>query len=474
MACFDENILAAVFGGELDERGKDDVDRHAAECAACRAVLAAYARAYAPTGTGAPAPGGAAIDLAPFAVLRAQKRVGTTLAGKWRLDELLGVGGSAQVLAATHRNGARVAVKILRPELALAGAPLTRFLREGYVANRVGHPGAVRVIDDDVDEGGTPFLVMDLLVGKNLRQIVARDGPRVPREVIRIGDRLLDVLASAHERGIVHRDVKPENVFATESGDVRVLDFGIARAGELAQEPTANATEMGTRIGTPAYMAPEQARGETDAVGPATDVWAAGATLFFLASGVDARRAPNREQELFFAMTKPAPALRSVRPDAPKPLADVIDRALAMEIGARWASAREMQQALRAAATRADGPLRARRRGAVMAVVALVGAVGVALALELAPRARARRVEEAPASAEPQAAVASAPVVGGPASASAPASAAPATSSARPVRTRPSEPPPRASAAVTPSQAPAAPSSSAPPAPSRDPLIRRN
>lgn len=152
------------------------------------------------------------------------------LCGKWTLRRLVGVGGMAAVYEAEHRNGKRVAVKVLHAELSIAGEVLSRFLREGYAANRVGHPGAVSVLDDGVAEDGAAFLVMDLLEGETLevRRTRSRGGLPVA-EVLRIADAVLDILAAAHTRGIVHRDVKPENIFVTSAGEVRLLDFGIAR-----------------------------------------------------------------------------------------------------------------------------------------------------------------------------------------------------------------------------------------------------
>src|SRR5580658_4907134 len=150
---------------------------------------------------------------------RAREQVGKTLNGKYQLDALLGVGGMAAVYAATHRNGNRVAIKLLHPELTLSADVLARFIREGYAANRVGHPGAVRVLDDDRAEDGTAFLVMELLEGETLDVIQDSRGMRIAvADLMPWMDQLLDVLAAAHAKEIVHRDVKPENLFLTHGG----------------------------------------------------------------------------------------------------------------------------------------------------------------------------------------------------------------------------------------------------------------
>jgi len=192
-------------------------------------------------------------------VERSRERVGITLKDKWTLDALLGVGGMAAVYSATHRNGMRVAVKMLHPELSLNPEVRTRFLREGYVANRVEHSGAVTVLDDDANDDGAVFLVMELLDGETLAHRFERKARSlgVP-QILLIADQVLDVLVAAHEKQIVHRDIKPDNIFLTRSGSVKLLDFGIARLRELSSQ--SSATRSGSTMGTPAYMAPEQVR----------------------------------------------------------------------------------------------------------------------------------------------------------------------------------------------------------------------
>jgi eukaryotic-like serine/threonine-protein kinase len=279
----------------------------------------------------------------------AESRVGTTLLDKWHLDALIGIGGMASVFAGTHRNGLRGAVKILSEPFSREADIHARFLREGYIANRVDHPDAVRVLDDDTTSDGRAFLVMELLEGRALHVLAEGGGGRLDAGcVLFVADRVLDVLAAAHDKGIVHRDIKPENLFLTFEGHVKVLDFGIARMQE-EKSPAPRATQSGSPMGTPAFMAPEQARGRWDLVGPQSDVWSLGATMFTLLAGEVVHNEETVAEILSAAFTKPARSIATAMPDLPKPIADLVDRALALEPAARWSGARAMQAAVREA-----------------------------------------------------------------------------------------------------------------------------
>jgi len=281
-------------------------------------------------------------------VQRASSKVGTVLKGKFHLDAVLGVGGMAAVFAATHRNGKKVAVKVLHPAFAADPELVKRFLREGYVANKIEHPGCVNVIDDDHD-GDTVFLVMELLEGQSLERFTRSSGPRMPLEqILKVMGETLDVLAVAHGKGITHRDIKPANLFLTRDGRLKVLDFGIARLADGGID--GSSTQTGIAMGTPAFMPPEQARGRKQEIDARTDVWAVGATMLALLSGDRPRRAETGAEELLLAMTAPIPPLLERVPNVPKAVAAVVDRALAFERDARWPDARSMQAALAEAA----------------------------------------------------------------------------------------------------------------------------
>jgi len=161
------------------------------------------------------------------------------------------------------RNGSRSALKILHTEFARDPGIRERFLREGYVANRIDHPGRVAILDDDVTEQDEPFLVMELLEGETVQQLWKRKNRRLPPvEALWIASEVLDTLTSFHAEGIVHRDLKPANIFVTKDNVVKLLDFGVARM----RDGGGDKTRAGTALGTPSFMAPEQAMGLTDGV----------------------------------------------------------------------------------------------------------------------------------------------------------------------------------------------------------------
>jgi serine/threonine protein kinase len=276
---------------------------------------------------------------------RAEQRVGSLLKDKYRLDRVLGIGGMAAVYAATHRNQKQFAVKVLHPELSWVEDIRSRFLREGYVANSVRHPGTVSVLDDDVTEDGSAFLVMELLDGVELDQLWQQHGQRLTLAVsLAVGEQLLAVLEAAHAREIIHRDLKPANLFVLRDGQLKVLDFGIARL----RDHTANhlATGTGAMMGTPVFMAPEQALAQNQHVDAQSDLWSVGATLFTLISGQFVHVGQSAPQVLVQAATQRARSLAQVAPATPSAVVELVDRALAFEKEARWPSASSMRAAV--------------------------------------------------------------------------------------------------------------------------------
>jgi serine/threonine protein kinase len=279
---------------------------------------------------------------------RAEGRIGTTLRDRYRLDAVLGVGGMAVVYLATHRNQKRFAIKMLHPELSIHKETKQRFRREGYAANTVDHPGAVAVLDDDVTDDGAAFIVMELLDGMEVGTLAEKtQGILPPPVVLAIAEQLLAVLEAAHGKNVVHRDLKPANLFITRDGSVKVLDFGIARIREAATGGPSSMTQSGALMGTPAFLPPEQAAGRVQDVGPRTDLWAVGATMFALLSGEFVHTADNATQIIIAAATQPARSLAVAFPQCPPQVVAIVDRALAFNPAQRWESAAAMREAVR-------------------------------------------------------------------------------------------------------------------------------
>jgi len=270
-------------------------------------------------------------------------RVGTHVRGKWRLDALLGVGGMAAVYAATHKMGRRDALKILHRHVAVSKELRARFEQEANAVSRLGHPDVVQVLDTDVAEDGSPFLVMELLDGESLGQRIDRTDSVPVHELLGIAGALLDVLRVAHERGIIHRDIKPDNLFITRDGRLKVLDFGIARMREGLNGVH---TRAGAVLGTTAFMAPEQIMG--GAIDGRADLFALGATMFRILARRKIHEADSEAELLIKMGTVPAPPLHTVAPHVDPAVARIVDRALAFDRAARYPDAASMLADVRA------------------------------------------------------------------------------------------------------------------------------
>lgn len=277
----------------------------------------------------------------------ARERLGRSLAGKYCLESVLGAGGTAVVYRATNKEGAPVAVKILHEYLSSSAEVCARFLREIYVANLLDHPSTVRVYDDGITEDGTLFFVLELLEGQTLEDRRTDAGGTLPlAETLDIADRILEVLELAHAKGVVHRDVKPSNVFLTRDGGLKVLDFGIARLVDAASSATV--TKTGQTMGTPAFMPPEQALSKPREIDAQSDLWAVGATIFTLLSGEHVHAAESASEHLVKAATANARSLTSVIRGVPSNVEAFVTKALSFAKSERFKDAREMRAALAA------------------------------------------------------------------------------------------------------------------------------
>ncbi len=270
---------------------------------------------------------------------------------RYELLQLIGQGSFGGVYRARHIHTGQIhALKLARDTVDPDGT--ARVLAEARAAASLRHPHVVGVIDGGVAATGEAFIVMELLEGSTLAQVIAREGPLPPARATRIARQMLDGLAAAHANGIVHRDVKPSNVFITMASDVtggdmvKVIDFGISKIALAGEQ--AGMTLPGVAMGTPGYMAPEQL-GDARSVDGRADVYAVGATLFEMLT----KRLPIEfdtfETWMRKMMSERPPPLAQVAPHVPPALAAVVDRALARDPDGRWPSAAAMRDALDAA-----------------------------------------------------------------------------------------------------------------------------
>ncbi len=257
---------------------------------------------------------------------------GTVLDGKYRLDEELGAGGFGVVFRARHLGlNCPIAVKVFRPTTGNDSAmELQRFLREGATAAQINHPNAVRVLDSGVSSGGIAFLAMELLSGRSLARELVVVGALSLRRAATVAATVADVLSAAHRQGIVHRDIKPDNVFlhhdAAGQEIVKVVDFGIAKF--FAEPQDECLTRTGEYVGTPRFIAPERVRGGAD--DGRSDVFSLGALLYELVCGASPW-APEQEREIAAGLAlslRPRPMSR-FRRAVPAELSALVERALA-------------------------------------------------------------------------------------------------------------------------------------------------
>ena len=279
---------------------------------------------------------------------------GDVVGDRYRLEREIGRGGMGTVWSAVHTlSGKRVAVKLLRrPD---RDDLVRRFLLEARAACAVSHPSLVDVHDVFLLHDGTPAMTMELLEGETLAALLAREGALPAADVVTLFLPLVSGVGALHAAGIVHRDLKPENVFlvrhAKGAARVRVLDFGVAKlaSGDV------RTTETGVTLGTPAYMAPEQALGARD-VDHRADVWAIGAMLYEALSGARPVDGESHGQLLKALLTSAIAPLAALAPEAPEPLTRLADHMLAKEPADRPMDLRAPLATLRALAPEVDVP----------------------------------------------------------------------------------------------------------------------
>jgi serine/threonine-protein kinase len=267
-----------------------------------------------------------------------QRRV---LGDRYTLLEVLGDGGMARVhLARDNVLERDVALKILRDAYADDEGFVERFRREAKNAASLNHPSIVQVYDQGRAEDGTYFMAMEYVPGGTLKERLVREGPLDPREAAGIASRVAEALGTAHARGIVHRDIKPQNVLLTASGDAKVADFGIARAAS-----SKTMTETNLILGTASYMSPEQVRGER--AGPASDLYSLGVVLYEMLTGSVPYEAEDPIATAMKHLDEPPPHPGKLNPEIPEGLDALVVKLLAKEPEERYASAATLAEDLR-------------------------------------------------------------------------------------------------------------------------------
>jgi serine/threonine-protein kinase len=263
------------------------------------------------------------------------------IADRYELEELVGTGGMSSVYKARDRLLERnVALKVLHPHHSDDAEYVERFRREARSVAQLSHPHIVTVIDRGED-GGQQFIVFEFIDGENLKQLIGRIGPLPVRRAVELALEIADALAFAHDHGLVHRDVKPQNVLLTPDGDAKVTDFGIARSLDVEQ----GVTQTGTVLGTSNYLSPEQASGQP--VTPATDVYSLGVVLFELLTGEVPFPGENFVAVAMKHINEPPPDLTEKRPDVPLRLVAAVERALEKDPLRRFQSMGELASELR-------------------------------------------------------------------------------------------------------------------------------
>ncbi|HEX8952233.1 MAG TPA: serine/threonine-protein kinase, partial [Polyangia bacterium] len=273
---------------------------------------------------------------------------GASLDDKYRVVRHLSSGGMGAVYEVEHRGlGKRLAAKLLKPELARRADLLERFRREARAASAIGHEHIIEVTDLGQTAHRVPFLIMELLTGRTLSALCKAERRLEPARAVHIARQILSALAAAPARGIVHRDLKPENVFLIQRGGdpdfVKLLDFGIAKLLDDVDSP--ELTRAGQVVGTPTYMAPEQARGEKNVDGRA-DLYGVGAILYRMVTGQRPYSAPNFNALLFAIAQGQLEKPRKLEPGVSPHLEAAILRAMALDPRARFQTAAEFDEAL--------------------------------------------------------------------------------------------------------------------------------
>src|SRR3984957_11575342 len=306
---------------------------------------------------------------------------GSILADRYEILKLLGQGGMGAVYKARDRELDRmVALKVIRPELAESPEILQRFKQELILARKVTHRNVIRIFDLG-DADGIKFITMEFIEGRDLKSLLVEKGKLPPEQAVDVVQQVCLALEAAHSEGVVHRDLKPQNIMMDGQGRASVMDFGIARSLEMG-----GMTQTGALIGTPEYMSPEQVRGEH--VDARSDLFTVGIIFQELLTGALPYKAETAMASMYKRTRERAIPVRQLNPDVPQYLNDVVAKCLEMEPQDRYQSAREMYDALEEGKNCPAWPIRLWtvrwvrhlvRNRATLGLVAAGAAVGVVL-----------------------------------------------------------------------------------------------
>ncbi|MDQ3266577.1 MAG: serine/threonine protein kinase, partial [Myxococcota bacterium] len=267
--------------------------------------------------------------------------------GEYFVEELIGVGGMGLVYRGLQPViGKPVAIKILRPEISDSPSHVERLLAEARAVNAVRHRGIIDIFNFGQLPDGRQYLVMEFLQGKALDEYIFERGVLVPAEAVSLLEEIASALSAAHEAGVVHRDLKPNNIFLVKQGSsqyVKLLDFGLAK--QTTPHATTPQTHSGLVVGTPEYMAPEQARGE--AIGPKTDLYALGVMAFQMLTGQLPFNAGSPMEFLVQHLEYAPPKVTELMPDVLDELSDLVDQMLLKRPEDRPSSADQVRRELR-------------------------------------------------------------------------------------------------------------------------------